>query len=225
MSFKRFEKERDFETLRKLMVDEQIVRRGVKDKRVIRAMLKVPRHLFVPEEFIEEAYNDYPLPIGEGQTISQPYMVAIMTEALELTEKDRVLEIGTGSGYQTAILAEIAREVFTIEYEPKLAYKAFIRLKAMKYDNFHLKVGNGSLGWKEFAPFEKILVTAAAPEIPPPYKEQLADGGVIVIPVGHRFAQVLIKARKDGEVFEKEEILDCAFVPLRGKYGFSLNYP
>ncbi len=205
---------------RKLMVDTQIISRGVKDPRVIEAMLKIPRHLFVSREYIDQAYEDYPLPIGYGQTISQPYMVAVMTELLELDNDHKVLEIGTGSGYQTAILASIAKEVYTVERVPELSERARSILKRLGFKNVRFRVGDGSLGWPENAPYDRIIVTAAAPEIPTPLKEQLKDGGIIVIPVGERLGQVLLKGiKKDGRIIT-QELFPCAFVPLKGEYGF-----
>ncbi len=203
------------------MVEEQIVARGVRDRRVIEAMKKVPRHLFVPPEYRSEAYNDYPLSIGRGQTISQPYIVAVMTEALELFGDEKVLEIGTGSGYQAAILAEIAKEVCTVERDPVLMERARRILEELGYTNIKYKVGDGSLGWPEEAPFDRIIVTCAAPNIPKPLKEQLKIGGIIVIPIGPRYSQILIKARKvSPDELDSESIFGCAFVPLVGKYGF-----
>ncbi len=205
---------------RKMMVDTQIVARGVKDPRVIKAMLEVPRHLFVPTEYIDQAYEDYPLPIGYGQTISQPYMVAVMTELLELDETHRVLEIGTGSGYQTAILATIAREVYTVERVPELSERAKRILEKLGFDNVKFKVGDGSLGWPEYSPYDRIVVTAAAPEIPEPLKDQLKDEGIIVIPIGGRYGQVLVKGIKKDSRIVTQELFPCAFVPLKGEYGF-----
>ncbi len=215
------EREEKFEEMRRKMVERQIVARGIRDGRVIRAMLKVPRHFFVPEHYRNEAYNDYPLPIGHGQTISQPYMVAVMTEALELNSDHKVLEIGTGSGYQTAILAEIAREVYSVERVKELAERAETTLKSLGYKNVHIKVGDGTLGWEEHAPYDRIIVTAAAPDIPRPLIDQLNPYGIIVIPLGGHYLQTLVKARKlpDGTVF-REEMFSCAFVPLIGKHGF-----
>ena len=207
--------------LRKKMVEFQIIGRGIRDRGVIDAMLRVPRHLFVPPAYRGEAYNDYPLFIGRGQTISQPYMVAAMTEALELKGEERVLEIGTGSGYQTAVLAEIVPEVFTIERDPLLAERAKELLEELGYKNIRFKIGDGTLGWPEEAPFDRIIVTAAAPAVPEPLKEQLRVGGIIVIPIGGRFGQTLVKGKKISEKKLKvEELFECAFVPLVGKYGF-----
>lgn len=203
------------------MVEYQIRRRGVKDRRLLEAMLRVERHLFVPPEYAHEAYEDYPLPIGKNQTISQPYVVAAMTDALELKGHERVLEVGTGSGYQAAVLAELSREVYTVERDEDLMGKAKNLLFRMNYKNIHFKVGDGTLGWEEKAPFDRIIVTAAAPEIPPPLKDQLSVGGILVIPIGERFSQVLLRVKKEEEeVFEVEELFECAFVPLVGLYGF-----
>ncbi len=212
--------EKYFDEKRKEMVEFQIKRRGVKDPLVLKAMLKVKRHLFVPENLRKEAYEDYPLPIGEDQTISQPYMVAIMTELLELRGGERVLEIGTGSGYQTAILAEIAEEVYSVERLESLAFRAKKLLDKLGYLNIKIKVGDGSEGWEEFSPYDAILVTAGAPDIPEPLFKQLKEGGRLVIPIGGRFSQVLVRVRKIKGEKEVEEFFDCAFVPLIGKYGF-----
>jgi len=203
------------------MVDEQIVARGVRDPRVIQSMLKVPRHLFVPEPYRAQAYEDYPLPIGHGQTISQPYMVAVMTELLELDGDEKVLEIGTGSGYQAAVLAELAKEVYTVERIPELLQRAMETINELGYTNVHFKLADGTLGWPEHAPFDRIIVTAAAPHIPQPLLDQLAAGGIIVIPVGGRYLQTLTKVRKheDGTV-SAEELFGCAFVPLIGEFGY-----
>lgn len=205
---------------RKMMVDTQIISRGVKDPRVIKAMLEVPRHLFVSSEYIDQAYEDYPLPIGYGQTISQPYMVAIMTELLELDNTHKILEIGTGSGYQTAILASIAKEVYTVERVPELSKRAKEILEKLGFDNIKFKVGDGSLGWPEYAPYDRIIVTAAAPDIPDPLKEQLKEGGIIVIPVGERIGQILLKGVKEKGTIKTQDLFPCAFVPLKGEYGF-----
>lgn len=180
----------------RLALVEKIRRHGIKDPRVLEAILKVPRHLFVPKELIHEAYVDAPLPIGEGQTISQPYIVALMTEALELDENSKVLEIGTGSGYQAAILAEIAKEVYTVERIPSLKEKARKVLDALGYENIKFKVGDGTEGWPEYAPYDAIIVTAGAPEIPKPLVEQLKVGGRLVIPVGDELTQRLLKNYK-----------------------------
>ncbi len=181
--------------LRHKMVEEQIIRRGIQDERVIAAMRKVPRHLFVPEDLRHLAYKDAPLPIGENQTISQPYIVAYMTAMLDVAPEHRVLEIGTGSGYQTAILAELAKDVYTVEIIPELYQRARRRLRALGYDNVHTRLSDGSLGWPEFAPYDRIIVTAAPTEIPQVLTDQLKEGGVMVLPVGH-FDQHLYKVLK-----------------------------
>jgi len=211
-----------FSLARERMVRDQIEARGIKDKRLLNVMRKIPRHLFVDEALREQAYNDYPLPIGEGQTISQPYIVALMTEALELKGQEKVLEIGTGCGYQTAILAELAQSVFTIERVPTLMQRAKAILDSLGYFNVAYKTGNGTLGWPEVAPFQGIIVTAAAPEIPQPYVEQLEPGGKMVIPLGDKFSQVLYKIIKlpDGRI-KKQYLCGCRFVPLVGIYGWS----
>ncbi|MDQ7054897.1 MAG: protein-L-isoaspartate(D-aspartate) O-methyltransferase [candidate division KSB1 bacterium] len=177
------------------MVEEQIIRRGIQDERVIAAMRKVPRHLFVPDDLRHLAYKDAPLPIGENQTISQPYIVAYMTAMLDVKCKHRVLEIGTGSGYQTAILAELAQEVYTVEIIPELYHLATQRLKRLGYTNIHTRLSDGSLGWSEHAPYDRIIVTAAPTEIPHVLTDQLKEGGVMVLPVGH-FDQHLFKVLK-----------------------------
>jgi protein-L-isoaspartate(D-aspartate) O-methyltransferase len=205
---------------RERMVETQIKARGIKDERVLKAMLKVPRHLFVDEALRDQAYGDFPLPIGEGQTISQPYIVALMTEALELKGNERVLEIGTGSGYQTAILAELALWVYTIERFPTLLERAKKVLKELGYKNISFKLDDGTLGWKEAAPFDAIIVTAASPDIPPPLVEQLAEGGGIVIPIGDEFSQTLIKGVKKGGKLHTKALEPVRFVKLVGAYGF-----
>lgn len=210
----------DFKRLRDLMVDMQLIYRGIKDKRVLSAMRKVPRHLFVDEYMQHKAYDDMALPIGEDQTISQPYMVAIMTELLELKGDEKVLEIGTGSGYQAAILAELSKEVYSIERKAVLARNAIEKLRALGYDNIQIKVGDGTLGWPEQAPFERAIITAGTPSIPSPIIEQMAEGGIIVVPVGDRFSQRLIVARKNKGILSEESHTPCMFVPLIGEYGW-----
>ncbi len=212
----------DFESARRIMVQQQIAARGIKDKRVLSAMLKVPRHLFVPEELRHQAYEDHPLPIGENQTISQPYIVALMTEALRLNGDEKVLEIGTGSGYQTAILAELAKEVYTVERIASLSERAREILNSLGYKNIHFKVGDGTKGWEEFAPYQAIIVTAAAKFIPEAYIKQLDTYGRLVIPVeeGGIFSfQDLKKIVKnpDGSISEYS-LGGCRFVPLIGEY-------
>lgn len=211
---------RDFTRLRDIMVDKQLILRGIKDKRVLDAMRKVPRHLFIPESSWDDAYEDMALPIGEGQTISQPYMVAIMTELLELTGNEKVLEVGTGSGYQAAILGELAKEVYTIERIEKLAFEAERRLLELGYKNIYVFIGDGSKGLPEKSPFDRIIVTAASPEIPKCLKEQLGDSGIIVVPVGQRFSQMLVKGKKVKGVIREEFHTPCIFVPLIGEYGW-----
>lgn len=202
------------------MVDLDILRRDVQDERVLAAMRRVPRHVFVPEEQRPRAYLDTPLPIGCNQTISQPYIVAYMTQALELRGPERVLEIGTGSGYQTAILAELAADVYSIERWEELSRQAGRVLAQLGYRNIHLRVGDGSLGWPEAAPFDAILVTAAAPEVPMALKEQLAEGGHLVVPVGDPRFQELLQLRRCGSLFHRRSLGGCAFVPLIGEQGW-----
>ncbi len=201
---------------RKQMVEHQIIARGVKDVNVIKAMEKVPRHKFVPESEAAYAYLDEPRPIGHGQTISQPYIVAFMTEQLHLKPTDRVLEIGTGSGYQAAVLAEIADSVYTIEIVPELARKAQERLRSLGYNNVLVKQGDGYNGWPEKAPFDAIIVTAAPPNIPPPLLEQLKIGGVMVLPVGE-YVQELVVVQKTAEGISMRNVLPVRFVPMTGK--------
>lgn len=210
----------DYEALRRQMVEQQLIERGITDERVLEAIGTIPRHEFVPPEVTSLAYSDQPLPIGEGQTISQPYMVAVMTEALELTGHERVLEIGTGSGYQAAVLSRLAREVFTVEQNEVLARAATERLKRLGFENVQVKVGDGTLGWPEHAPYEGIIVTAAAPRIPPPLLEQLAEGGRLVIPVGEEHQQELWQVRKHGPNISTRVVNYCRFVPLLGRYGW-----
>jgi protein-L-isoaspartate(D-aspartate) O-methyltransferase len=213
----------DFETLRRLMVEHQLERRGIADPLVLEAMRKVPREAFVPPELADEAYADGPLPIGEGQTISQPYIVAFMAEALELRGDERVLEIGAGSGYAAAVLAEIAAELYTVERHARLAEEAAARLSHLGYDNVQIRVGDGSLGWPEHAPFDAIVVAAGAPEVPEALKEQLAVGGRLVIPVGQgRTLQDLLRLRRLSETeYQREELGGVRFVPLVGEEGWS----
>ncbi|MDY7034340.1 MAG: protein-L-isoaspartate(D-aspartate) O-methyltransferase [Thermodesulfobacteriota bacterium] len=210
----------DFQRQRDHMVENQLKRRGIVSFRMLEAMRKVPRERFVPCESISSAYNDSPLSIGEGQTISQPYMVALMTECLNLEGKERVLEIGTGSGYQTAILAELAYEVYTIELHDILSERAKNILLDLGYHNIEFRIGDGSKGWKEESPFDGIIVTAGSPDIPNTLQEQLNDGGRLVIPVGSRFVQTLFRITKKGNTFHKKEFTSCVFVPLVGEYGW-----
>jgi protein-L-isoaspartate(D-aspartate) O-methyltransferase len=214
---KRGEVEGNFEQKRRAMVVEQIEERGIKDRRVLEVMEKVPRHEFVPEKYKPLAYGDYPLPIGEGQTISQPYIVALMTECLNLKGDEKVLEVGTGSGYQAAILSVLAQEVYTIEILEPLAKKAEELLQKLGYRNVKVKCGDGYLGWKEYAPFDGIIVTCAPDHIPQPLIEQLAEGGRMVIPVGETyFPQVLkLVEKKEGKVIV-QDIIPVRFVPMTG---------
>lgn len=195
-------------------------RRGIRDERVLEAMRKVPRHLFVPEAYRDVAYGDHPLPIGAGQTISQPFIVALMTEALQLEKHHKVLEIGTGSGYQTAILAELAKEVYTVERVPALLEGARRFLAELGYTNVRYRVGNGTLGWPEHAPYHRIIATGAVPEVPRSLKEQLADPGRLVIPVGGRQVQSLVLLRKEGDRLAQKELVPCSFLPLIGAEGW-----
>jgi len=204
---------RDFETERRAMVNSQIRARGVRGKDVLAALAKVPRHLFIPEDLRRFAYADEPLPIGEGQTISQPYIVAYMTEALKLRGTEKVLEVGTGSGYQTAILAELSREVLTIEVVGSLAARAKDVLERLGYRNIRSRVGDGWLGWPEEAPFDAVMVTAAASEIPPALEEQLAPGGRLIVPVGVEFQELLLVTRTR-KGLERDRLLPVRFVPL-----------
>lgn len=210
----------NFKNLREWMVDTQLVPRGIKDSRVLDAMRKVPRHLFMPETIWDSAYGDMALPIGEGQTISQPYMVAIMTELLELTGSEKVLEIGTGSGYQAAVLSLLAAEVYTMERIATLAGNAAKHFTEMGYQTIHVVTGDGTKGLPEKAPFDRIIVTAAAPEMPSPLLKQLGEGGIIVVPVGERFSQVLIKGTMKNGRLSEEHHTPCIFVPLIGEHGW-----
>lgn len=205
------------------MVDAQIRARGVSDQRVLRAMEKVPRHLFVDEGLVDQAYNDNPLPIGQQQTISQPYIVALMSEAMELTGRERVLEVGTGSGYQTAVLAELAERVFSIDRIAALANGARRILEAMDYFNVAIRVGDGTFGWREESPFDAIMVTAGAPRVPRLLVEQLTVGGRMVIPVGNRSSQSLLQLTRlsnDPEELKQEDLGGCRFVDLIGEHGW-----
>lgn len=206
--------------LRRRMVEEQIRRRGIRDERVLSAMEEVPRHLFVGEGIRHLAYADEPLPIGEGQTISQPYIVAEMTAALRLTGKEKVLDVGTGSGYQTAILARLCREVLTIERFQSLSADARRRLAAMGIRNVTFLVGDGSLGSPPNAPFDRILSAAASPSVPAPWISQLSEGGIVVLPVGGRYEQELTRVIRVGGSTETEPLGGCRFVPLLGMHGF-----
>ena len=203
------------------MVRNHLERRDIRDRRVLDAFRRVPRDRFVREDDVRQAYDDHPIPIGYGQTISQPYMVALMTQCLELAGTEKVLEIGTGSGYQTAILCELAGQVHSIERHEPLSERAEITLQYLGYRNFELYVGDGTLGRPDEAPFDRILVTASAPEIPPSLKEQLVDGGILVMPVGRVGMQMLTVLRKHVGESELEDICTCIFVPLIGEEGHS----
>lgn len=211
-------KEKDFKMERKKMVEYQIKRRGIKDEKVLQAMLKVPRHLLIPKKNWDLAYADQPVPIGEGQTISQPYIVALMTELLELKGEEKVLEIGTGSGYQAAILAELSKEVYTIEIIESLGKRAEENLKKLGYKNIKVKIGDGFLGWPDYAPFDAIIVTCAVPQVPPPLIEQLKEGGKIVIPLGEElsYQTLTVVEKKKGKLIYKD-ITGVIFVPMTGE--------
>ena len=209
------------ETEREYMVETQLRSRRIKDRRVLDAMLRVPRHLFVPAEYRHLAYTDGPLPIGSGQTISQPYIVALMSQVLELQGTERVLEVGTGSGYQAAVLGCLAAEVHTIERFPDLGQAAQATLLQLGYHNVTVHQGDGTEGLAEIAPFQGIIVTAAAPRVPQALLDQLADGGRLVIPVGERGAQFLERWVRRGGKYDVEELIPVAFVPLVGKFGWS----
>jgi protein-L-isoaspartate(D-aspartate) O-methyltransferase len=213
----------DFVLARKRMVHEQLVSKGIRDKRVLAAMLKIPRHLFIEEGLWHQAYGDFPLPIGEGQTISQPYIVALMTEALHLKGGERVLEIGTGSGYQTAILAELTTYVFSIERINTMAARARKILDALGYAHVLIRVGDGTLGWADEAPFAAIIVTAGAPKIPANLVDQLEVGGRLIIPVGDEFSQSLLSVVKNEKGFREENLGGVRFVKLIGDLGWKVN--
>ena len=206
---------------RRNMIETQIRKRGVSSPRVLEAMAAVPRHEFVPAKFRDYAYADKPLPIGEGQTISQPYMVAAMTEALELTGFECVLEIGTGSGYQAAVLSLLVRQVITVESHTSLALASQERLTNLGYANVHVHNGDGSAGFADAAPYDAILVTAGAPEIPRIFASQLREGGRVVIPVGDRDNQELVQARLENGELKSRALFNCKFVPLLGRYGWT----
>lgn len=206
--------------LREAMVREQLHGRGIRDERVLEAMRTVPRHKFVDAKQHPSAYEDRPLPIGLGQTISQPYMVALMTQALAPRAADTVLEVGTGSGYQAAILAALSREVHTVERHPKLAERAAKLLPELGYENVHVHCGDGTLGWTANAPYDRIIVTAGAPVVPGTLEEQLAEGGRLVCPEGPRERQVLVTVERRGGQLLREESIGCMFVPLIGEAGW-----
>ena len=210
----------DYRLARERMVQNQLIPRGIKDSRVLQAMGTVPRHLFVEEALVGEAYNDHPLPIGHKQTISQPYIVAFMTEALKLEGEERTLEIGTGSGYQTAILAELCKRVYTVERIKPLIEKAEELLAQLRYRNILFKTFDGTLGWKEYGPYDAIMVTAGAPRIPEPLLDQLADGGRMIVPVGDKFSQDLILVHREKDDYKQRNLGGCRFVDLVGVHGW-----
>jgi protein-L-isoaspartate(D-aspartate) O-methyltransferase len=210
----------DYLRAREKMVEEQVVARGIKNPRLLAAMRKIPRHLFVDPGLLQRAYDDGSLPIGAKQTVSQPYMAARMTEALELSGEEKVLEIGTGSGYQAALLAELSFNVFSVEKIRALAVKARAVLDRLQYHNIAIQVGDGTIGWPEHSPFDAIIVTAGAPDLPRPLIEQLAVGGRLVIPVGDDESQVLVRVTRHPSKFEEEQLGDCRFVKLWGKFGW-----
>lgn len=205
---------------RERMVVEQLEQRGITDERVLAAMRNIPRDRFIPAEYADHAYDDGPLPIGSAQTISQPYIVGLMSQVARLRGNERVLEVGTGSGYQTAILARLAAAVYSVEFIQGLHDRAHIILSAMGLANLRLRCGDGSEGWPEAAPFDAIIVTAAMPEIPRPLLDQLAPGGRLVAPIGENQLQTLVRiSRRDGS-WREEYFGECRFVPMTGKYGF-----
>ena len=210
----------DYKTLRENMVCDQLIPRDIKDESVLSAFRKVERHLFVPEEFLESAYGDHPLPIGSGQTISQPFMVALMTESLRLVGAEKVLEVGTGSGYQTAILAELAKKVYSIERVPVLAEKAKALLSKLGYKNIEIGIRDGSLGWPEHAPYDAIMVTASSPAKPMALLAELKEGGRLIVPIGAAFGQILTLFTKQKDSMLETELCGCMFVPLIGKEGW-----
>jgi len=210
----------DYKKLREQMVRDQLITRGITNQRVLAAFYKVEREKFVPSVVRKDAYEDFPLSIGEDQTISQPYMVALMTQSLELKGQEKVLEIGTGSGYQTAILAELSKEIYSIERIKVLAERAEKLLEKLGYNNIKIFLSNGTLGWKECSPYDRILVTAGAREVPQPLIEQLKEKGIMVIPVGGSYSQDLRVIRKRKTDIKSVTVERCVFVPLIGKYGW-----
>jgi protein-L-isoaspartate(D-aspartate) O-methyltransferase len=212
---------KDYTISRRRMVEEQVIDRGVTDPRVIDAMFRVPRHKFVEEALAGKSYQDAPLPIGEKQTISQPYMVAVMSEALMLDGSETVLEVGTGSGYQAAVLALLAERVFSLERIPSLARRARRVLDSNSFSKVNIRLADGTFGWQDMAPFDGIIVTAGAPKVPQEYLDQLAVGGRLIIPVGDRESQVLMRITRVGENdYKEEKMLGCRFVPLIGNQGW-----
>ena len=212
---------RDRSAEREEMVEDQLQRRGIRSAAVLDAMRSIPRELFVPESMSDQAYRDAALPVDCGQTISQPYIVALMTELLEVTPATRVLEIGTGSGYQTAILARLAKHVYTVEWHLQLMTAAVERLEQLGVGNVTARCGDGSVGWPEYAPYDVVMVTAGAPDVPESLREQLAVGGRLVIPVGALSNQVLARVRRTASGFDRDEQLPCRFVRLVGREGWS----
>ena len=210
----------DYEVARARMVKEQLIKRGINDERVLRAIGSVPRHIFLDQAFWPRAYGDHPLPIGHNQTISQPYIVALMCQELMLEEGKKILEIGTGSGYQSAVLAVMGYSVYTIERYEELSTQAEDIIKRLEITDVHFKVGDGSIGWEEESPFDGIIVTAGAPALPDNLMEQVTTGGKIIIPVGDRFSQRMQIIEKGEKIIEKRDICGCTFVPLVGKQGW-----
>ena len=210
----------DYARARERMVQEQLVSRGIKDTQVLGVMARVPRHLFIESELRDQAYEDHPLPIGANQTISQPYMVALMAEALELKGTERVFEVGTGSGYLAAVLSELCAEVFSVETVEKLASKARNLLTSLGYRNVSVLMGDGTLGWEEHSPYDAVVISAAAPCIPRPLLEQLKTPGYLVFPMGEKELQTLVRIRKDKAGIREEYLGECQFVKLKGQYGW-----
>lgn len=205
---------------RKEMVDLQLRRRGIRDERVLAAFEEVPRHLFLPEHHRHAAYEDMPVPIGQGQTISQPYIVALMISLLGLEGDERVLEVGTGSGYEAALLSKMAAEVHTIELLPELGAAAASLIARLGYANVHVHIGDGSMGWPEAAPYPAIVVSAAAPSVPPPLLEQLSEAGRLVLPVANNHEQLLEVFTREGDDYAERVVVPVAFVPMRGRHGW-----
>jgi protein-L-isoaspartate(D-aspartate) O-methyltransferase len=214
-----FNTDEKYSRLRKLMVETQISTRDIKNKQILDAMLKVERHLFIPKKLRREAYKDHPVPIGYNQTISQPYIVAYMSEKLDIQAKHKVLEIGTGCGYQTAILCELAKQVYTVELVEELAVRAGKILHGLNYNNFKLKIDDAHQGWKEHAPYHRIIVTCAPSHIPEQLMEQLAENGKMIIPYGQKFSQELVLIKKQGGKLTQKHILPVRFVPMKNKFG------